>query len=179
MDTTTQLQQPRSVRAIQKVGHIWTIKLPFFWQWYFLCHDINIWKSLYYITVHVIHSLYIINFHLFSSYIQHLLLSISDPPGPWFTGSWSCSWPAWDSITWSSCSRNNKWTLTCFWGWLMRTLLRLIYITYQVWLKKFLWIIDVWLNKMPIYCDNFDDFPTKKLQDPLKMKKKSHTVDDK
>lgn len=44
------------------------------------CHDINIWKSLYYITVHVIHSLYIINFHLFSSYIQHLFLSISDPP---------------------------------------------------------------------------------------------------
>lgn len=33
--------------------------------------------------------------------------------------------------------------------------------------KKLIWIIDVWLNKKPIYCDYFDDiFQKKKLQDP-------------
>lgn len=80
MDTTTQLQHPRSVRAIQKVSHIWTIKLPFFWQWYFLCHDINIWKSLYYITVHVIHSLYISHFSfVFKLYTAFIFVYIWPP----------------------------------------------------------------------------------------------------
>lgn len=40
--------------------------------------------------------------------------------------------------------------------------------------KKLIWIIDVWLNKKPIYCDYFDDiFQKKKLQDPWKNEEKS------